>query len=126
MREWQRQSLVISAVLLRIYSFKITKTVGSKKLLLHLFAALVMAVSLFGITKILPIKLLFAVLPLTVFFTTIFYLVLMALLGLAIYFLVLVALREFGKEDIRFFRNMFSPREMKKYISVELIQGKEN
>lgn len=49
-----------------------------------------------------------------------FYLIAFAFLGLGIYLLILYLLREFKKEDFKFFLSIFNPKEMAKYVSSEL------
>jgi len=49
-----------------------------------------------------------------------YYLLMFAGLGLGIYLLVLFVLREFNKDDLKFFLDILRPREMLKYISSEL------
>ena len=49
-----------------------------------------------------------------------YYLIIFALLGLGIYLLILYILREFKKEDFKFFLSIFNPKEMAKYVSSEL------
>lgn len=49
-----------------------------------------------------------------------YYLVAFAFLGLGIYLFLLFLLREFKKEDFKFFVGLFNPKEMVKYVSSEL------
>lgn len=49
-----------------------------------------------------------------------YYLIAFAFLGLGIYLFILFLIKEFKKEDFKFFMGIFNPKEMAKYVSSEL------
>ncbi len=80
----------------------------------HIFAGLVMG----GILYLLAYQT--ALFPIIRWYTLLFF----AVIGLVIYLAVLFILKEFKKQDLRFFLGILNPKEMFKYVKTELKNDK--
>ena len=95
----------------RIMSWKLLKTFGNKKILLHFFAALIMSITLYIILYEFNY----------ILYIIRWYLLLgISLFGLLIYVGILVILKEFTKEDFYFFLETLNIQKMIRYIKTEL------
>ena len=94
-------------VYIRIVSWKETGIVGGKSIFSHLMAAIIMAFSLQELQKFVEIRLWY-------------HLIIASLIGVAIYLAVLIAVKEFKKEDFKFFMDTLNPKKMVGYINDEL------
>lgn len=91
----------------RIMAWKLTQIKGNRRISLHAFAAGVMVGILHSLKMVMVIG-------------RWYQLLFIGLLGLGIYLDVLVLFKEFTKEDMNFFLDMFNWKEMVKYIKEEL------
>jgi len=93
-----------------IYTFLSKRLVGieiSKKPLLHIFTACAMGCILYYAGTFIP-------------FVRWYHLTFFGIIGLGIYLGILFLLKEFTKEDLNFFLDTVSPKEMAKYVKSEL------
>jgi hypothetical protein len=79
----------------------------SKKPLLHIFTACTMGCILYYAGTFIP-------------FVRWYHLIFFGLIGLGVYVGILYLLKEFTKEDLNFFLDTVSPKEMAKYVKSEL------
>jgi O-antigen/teichoic acid export membrane protein len=103
-------SFAVSLVYTRIMSYKLTGAKGNKRILLHAFAAVIMAgilyISLYQYDFISWI-------------TRWYQLLAFACIGLAIYLGILALFKEFTKDDFYFYLDTLNIRKMGKYIKEE-------
>jgi O-antigen/teichoic acid export membrane protein len=100
-------AMSIGTVLFRFASYKVTGTRQNWRILIHLFAAGAMGLSMYFVNTIFPI-------------TRWYHLVGYGLLSIVIYFGVLFVVKEFKKEDFKFFMDTVNPRKMNEYVEEEL------
>ena len=98
---------LMGLIYIRIASWRVTGIMGSKRLLYHLFAAIVMGFTLHWLQDIIKIRLWY-------------HLIFAAFIGVMIYFAVLAMLREFKREDFDFFMDALNIKKMMKYIRDEI------
>jgi O-antigen/teichoic acid export membrane protein len=104
-------SFAVSLIYTRIMSYRLTKSKGNIRILLHALAALIMA----GILYILLYYYDF------IFWVTRWYhLLFLAAFGLCIYFGILALFREFTKKDFWFYMDTINIKKMIQYIKEEL------
>ena len=98
---------LMGLIYIRVASWRVTGIMGSKRLLYHLFAAIVMGFTLHWLQDIIKIRLWY-------------HLIFVAFIGVMIYFAVLAMLREFKREDFDFFMDALNIEKMMKYIRDEI------
>jgi O-antigen/teichoic acid export membrane protein len=104
-------SFAVGLIYTRIMAYKLTKSKGNKRILIHAFAAL-------GMTGVLYLVLYhFSII---VLITRWYHLLAFAALGLVIYLGILALFKEFTKEDFYFYLDTLSIRKMGQYIKEEL------
>jgi O-antigen/teichoic acid export membrane protein len=94
-------------VLCKIYTKKLTGTKLNPRIFIHVGAGLIMGGILYYISTLVPIVRWWEV-------------GLAGLLGMGIYIAILVALREFKKDDFKLFLEMINPKHMGQYVISEL------
>jgi Na+-driven multidrug efflux pump len=104
-------SFAVSLLYTRIMSYRLTKSKGNKRILLHAFAALIMTGSLY---------ILLYSYDLIFWITRWYHLLLFVALGLIIYLGVLAILKEFTKKDFWYYMDVLNIRKMITYIRDEL------
>lgn len=100
-------AMSIGTVLFRFAAYKVTGTRQNWRILIHLFAAGAMGLSMYFVNTIFPI-------------TCWYHLIGYGLLSIVIYFGVLFVVKEFKKEDFKFFIDTVNPMKMKEYVEEEL------
>ncbi|MCJ7571931.1 MAG: polysaccharide biosynthesis C-terminal domain-containing protein, partial [Candidatus Thermoplasmatota archaeon] len=91
----------------RIYAFRIANIKGNNKILLHMFAAVLMGMIIYFTILIVNIGKWYELIGI-------------CLMGLLFYISILILLKEFNKKDLMFFLDMLRPKEMLSYIKSEL------
>jgi len=91
----------------RFVALRLTGIKGNPRILLHLFAALLMAIMLYWLNNV-------------VLISRWYHLLGFALLGLGVYLLILYFLKEFSKEDFYFFFDTLNIKKMIRYIKNEI------
>jgi len=104
-------SVAASLIYTRIMSYRLTKSKGNIRILIHAFAAVIM-------TSILYV-LLYSF-DLVNWITRWYHLILFGVIGLSIYFGILAIFREFTKEDFWFYIETINIKKMFSYIRDEL------
>jgi O-antigen/teichoic acid export membrane protein len=103
-------SICVGSFLFRFYAYKITKSKTNTRILIHFVAALVMMLVVrFGAGKMSA--------------TSWYTLMLFAIAGVAIYFGVLVVLREFNRSDMDLFLKVINPVQLINYARREVKSG---
>jgi len=97
----------VGMIYTRIYAWKLVKAKGTPRIFLHLFSAVIMAIILYWVNTIVYIGRWYELLS-------------VALVGLAIYILMLWILREFTKKDFHFFLDVLNIKKMLNYIRNEI------
>ena len=106
-------SLFSAAALFRWKAFSLTQTSFlGKPTVIHILATLIMGLALFAFGLFIEVS--------------IFLLPLLFVGGLLIYWLVLLALKEFSKEDFNLLTEVINPKKMASYIYNELIRKTED
>lgn len=95
----------------RYAAWKLAKNPFNPRILLHLIAASIMGLILYGLMTILPIQRWYILLG-------------YALLGLGIYLLVLFLLKEFTRKDLDFVVDLLNVKKMWKYMKEEIKKEK--
>jgi O-antigen/teichoic acid export membrane protein len=103
-------SICIGVVLFRFYAFKITRSKPNPRILYHLVAALIMAITIRVISDFVPAM-------------SWYLLILFGCVGTATYIVVLSILGEFAKADLHFFTRILNPTNMIKYAKSEIQTG---
>jgi O-antigen/teichoic acid export membrane protein len=120
-------SAACGLILCKIYTRKLTGTKWNPRILMHLGAAIITGFALYFLINSIPILDLgdpqwAGIIELLKYGVL---LGLLCLLGIGIYIAILVALREFKKDDFKLFLNLMNPKEMGRYVISEL-RNKEN
>lgn len=100
-------SVIIGSVIYRIYAFKITGSKPNPVVLKHAAAAFIMGLLLFGINSFFPNRGLF-ILPVFV------------IPGIAIYFAILMILKEIGRNDVKYLLSFVNIKSINKYAKEEI------
>ena len=100
-------SVIIGSVIYRIYAFKITGSKPNPVVLKHAAAAFIMGLLLFEIDSFFPNRSLF-ILPVFV------------IPGLAIYFVILMILKEISRSDVNYLLSFANLKSIKKYAKEEI------
>ncbi|MEW6070331.1 MAG: polysaccharide biosynthesis C-terminal domain-containing protein, partial [Candidatus Thermoplasmatota archaeon] len=100
-------SACIGVAISRFYVKKLTNTTTNPKIFVHLLAACLTGILLYALAQIIILD-------------RWYLLVLAGLLTVAVYTGILYSLKEFTKEDYRFFIDTLSPRKMFRYMKEEL------
>jgi O-antigen/teichoic acid export membrane protein len=109
-------SFLVSLIYTRIMSYRLTKSKGNIRVLLHAFAAIVMAAAL---------NLLLYTFNYVSWVTRWYHLLIFGAIGLTIYLFILSIFREFKKEDFWFYLDALNIRKMFQYIKEELGRSKK-
>lgn len=104
-------SYVIGLIYSRTMAWRLTKIKGNPRILLHAFAAGIMAAILYFMLNNLNLIL---------FITRWYSLLGFSLLGLGIYMIILGVMREFTKKDFQFFMDTLNIKKMIGYLNKEL------
>ncbi len=91
----------------RVYAFRVAAIKGNNRILLHILAATAVGILIYYITKIVFIGRWYELLGISLF-------------GLLLYFGILFCLREFTKNDFKFFIDTLNIKKMYKYVIDEL------
>jgi O-antigen/teichoic acid export membrane protein len=91
----------------RIAAWKLLKSTMNIRILLHLFSACIMGITIYALQKIFPIQ-------------RWYYLLGFAALGLGIYLFILFLLKEFSRDDWNFLIDVLNIKKMWNYITKEL------
>lgn len=100
-------SYLVQLIVFRVVVYKLTKAKPNPRIFLHLFAAGMMCTLLYFISKMIPIN-------------EVFWFFGFALTGIGIYFGLLFLMREFTKDDFKYFCKMLSLKGMTEYIRKEI------
>jgi O-antigen/teichoic acid export membrane protein len=106
-------SFAVSLIYTRIMSYKLTGSKGNKRILLHAFAAGIMATIMYVLLYNYDF---------ISWITRWYHLLVFAAMGLAIYLGILALFKEFTKEDLLFYMDTLNIRKMGKYIKEEFKQ----
>lgn len=119
-------TIISTLLLLLLYYGASNRLIGikpSSRIIRHFFAAMISGIPLYLINNILISNDIWATIrasgPLELLYSGIL-LLLLGIMILAIYIAILVGIREFKKEDLRFFLDMLHPGRMGEYIKSEL------
>jgi O-antigen/teichoic acid export membrane protein len=91
----------------RVYAFHILDVKGNYRIIFHAISATIMGIILYIISQ-------------NYYIDRWFQLIFICLIGLGMYILILIAFKEFGKEDFHFFIDTIHPIKMLRYIFDEI------
>ncbi|PNX49586.1 MAG: hypothetical protein BV457_01150 [Thermoplasmata archaeon M9B1D] len=91
----------------RMYAFRIANMIGNKRILLHIFAGILMGITIYFIQTIVNISRWHELIGICLF-------------GLLFYFYILILVKEFNKKDLNLFLDTINIKKMLSYIWSEL------
>jgi len=103
-------SYIFGLVYIRVKAWKVSAMRGNPRIVLHVVASMVMGLILWYLLRLTIIS-------------RWYHLIIMAMVGIAIYFAILYMFKEFRKKDFNFFMNTLNIKKLLSYIGEE-IRGK--